>query len=105
MFQIDVSELQQDELARIALRVTAGELHRLAEERLQIWLDERENWSEAWRDATENTALALRLTADETRELRDELEALIEAYMARPEDPKARNVEVELNIFPTGRPE
>ena len=105
LFQIDVSELQQDELARTALRVTAGELHRLAEERLQTWLNERENWSETWRDATENTAYALRLTVDETRELRDELEALIEAYMARPEDPKARNVEVELNIFPTGRPE
>ena len=105
LFQIDVSELQQDELARTALRVTAGELHRLAEERLQTWLDERENWSEPWRDATENTAFALRLTVDETRELRDQLEALIEAYMARPADPGARNVEVELNIFPTGRPE
>jgi hypothetical protein len=89
----------------MALRVTAGELHRLAEERLQTWLDERENWSESWRDATENTAYALRLTADEARELRDALEALIEAHLARPADPKARNVEVELNIFPTGRPE
>ena len=105
LFQIDVSELQQDELARTALRVTAGELHRLAEERLQTWLDERHNWSETWRDATENTAYALRLTADETRQLRDELEAVIEAYMARPADVKARSVEVELNIFPTGRPE
>lgn len=105
LFQIDVSELQQDELARTALRVTAGELHRLAEERLQRWLDERQNWSPVWRDATENTAYALRLTADETRELRDQIEALVEAQMARPADPKARNVEVELNIFPTGRPE
>ena len=105
LFQIDVSELVEDDLAREALRVTAGELHRLAEERLQTWLDRRQLWSDEWRDATENTAYALRLTADETRALRDELSATIEAFLARPADPEARNVEVELNIFPTGRPE
>jgi DNA-binding transcriptional ArsR family regulator len=105
LFQIDVSELLEDDLARDALRLAAGELHRLAEQRLQTWLSERQNWSDAWRDATENTAYALRLTADETRALRDELSAIIETYLARPAAADARNVEIELNVFPTGRPE
>jgi DNA-binding transcriptional ArsR family regulator len=105
LFQIDVSELVEDELAREALRMTAGELHRLAEQRLETWLDHRQNWSAPWRDGSENTTYALRLTANEMRNLRDELSATIESYLARPEDPQARNVEVELNVFPTGRPE
>jgi DNA-binding transcriptional ArsR family regulator len=105
LFQIDVNELLEDDLSRDALRVTSGELQRLAEQRLQTWLAEREHWSKPWREATENTAYALRLSADETRALMEELSATIEVYLARPAAPGARNVEVELNIFPTGRPE
>ena len=105
IFQIDVSELVQDDLGRDALRIASGELHRLAEQRLQTWLNERERWSAPWRDGSENTAVALRLTADEMTTLRDQLSALIEALIGRPESPGARNVEVELNVFPTGKPE
>jgi len=109
VFQIVVSELLEDEAGRDALRLVSDELHRLSEQRLQTWLNERERWTEPWRDGAESTSYVARLGAEQMQELRDELSAVIDAHVARAAGPDTagpdvRNVEIELNIFPTGEP-
>jgi DNA-binding transcriptional ArsR family regulator len=104
IFQIQLSELLDDAAARDALRVVSFELDRLARERLERWLAERERWSQPWRDGAETATAVVRLTVEQMTELRNELSAVIERYLQMPAAAEGRNVEIELNIFPTGEP-
>jgi DNA-binding transcriptional ArsR family regulator len=102
--QIFPSEFADDDLAREALRVVDGERQHLAEERVERWFGERARWSRTWLDAAEDSVFVVRLSAEQTRALADELVAIIERYLVREPGPGARNVEVQLNVFPTGEP-
>ncbi len=102
--QIFPSEFADDALASEALRVVAGERQHMAQERVERWLGERERWSRQWLDAAEDSVFVARLSAEQTRALADELVAIIERYILGEPGPGARNVEIQLDVFPTGEP-
>ncbi len=104
VIEIHPSEFVGDEVAREALRVVSGERQRISEQRIEKWLNERERWSGAWHDAAEDSAFVARLSPAQTRALADELVAIIDAYIARPPGPDARDVEIQVDVFPTGEP-
>jgi DNA-binding transcriptional ArsR family regulator len=104
IFQIQLSELLDDSAARDALHVVSAELNQLAQERLLRWLTERENWSQPWRDGAETTTAVARLSVEQMTALRDELSAVIERYVGQSPAAEGRNVEIQLNVFPTGEP-
>lgn len=104
VIQIHPSEFLEDEAAREALRVVTGERQRMAEQRIEKWLEDRERWSRPWRDSAEDSVFVVRLGPDQARTLADAMIELIDAWRARPPEPDARNVEIQLNVFPTGDP-
>ncbi|NNG34590.1 winged helix-turn-helix domain-containing protein [Nakamurella aerolata] len=55
----------------------------------------------AWRDATRRVTTYLELSADQTKELLDELDALITKYKAMPAGPDAHRVATVFNVLPT----
>lgn len=105
ILQIFPSEFVDDALAREALRVVTAERLLLSGQRLERWLAERERWRDPWRDAAEDSVFVARLSPEQARALGDELTAVIDSYIRRPEGPGARDVEIQLNVFPTGEPE
>lgn len=104
ILQIDLSEFLDDELAREALRVVWGERQRMVDERRATWLAGRERWSREWRDAAEDSTYLAHLDPEQVRALGMELTEVIERYIACPPGPGARNVDIQLNVFPTGEP-
>jgi DNA-binding transcriptional ArsR family regulator len=65
------------------------------------WIDELESWESDWREASEMSDLALRLTPGQLRALRDELLATIFRYRdAGPDGEGAERVMVLLQAFP-----
>lgn len=65
------------------------------------WIDELESWDGDWRDASEMSDLALRLTPAQLKSLRDELLATILRYRdAGPDGEDAERVMVLLQAFP-----
>jgi DNA-binding transcriptional ArsR family regulator len=68
------------------------------------WIDELEDWDSEWRDASEMSDLALRLTPAQLKALRDELLATIFRYRdAGPDGDDAERVMVLLQAFPQRR--
>ncbi len=102
VLQIHPAEFLDDETAREALRVVTAERLRLAEARLETWLDDRERWSPAWQEAAEDSVFVARLDPEQSRALADELVEVIERHLAAPARSDARTVEIQLNVFPTG---
>ncbi len=102
--QIFASEFADDNIAREALRVVDSERQRIAEERVERWFSERGRWSRRWLDAAEDSVFVARLSAEQARALADEMVATIERYILGEPGPGARNVEVQVNVFPTGEP-
>jgi DNA-binding transcriptional ArsR family regulator len=65
------------------------------------WIDELERWDGDWRDASEMSDIALRLTPAQLKSLRDELLATIFRYRdAGPDGEDAERVMVLLQAFP-----
>jgi DNA-binding transcriptional ArsR family regulator len=65
------------------------------------WIDELESWDSEWRDASEQSDLALRLTPAQLKALREELLATIFRYRdAGPDGDDAERVMVLLQAFP-----
>jgi DNA-binding transcriptional ArsR family regulator len=94
-----------DPAANEALRLVKDEFRRMATRHLDAWLDGRDRWGEAWRDAGENAIYIAHLDHDEAQALRAELDAVLGAYARRPARPGSRVVEIQLSLFPTGEPE
>jgi DNA-binding transcriptional ArsR family regulator len=66
-----------------------------------LWIDELEDWDSEWRDASEMSDLALRLTPAQLKALREELLATILRYRdAGPDGEGAERVIVLLQAFP-----
>src|SRR5439155_12056892 len=103
--QIEDSDFRDDPTAQDALRVVTGELHRQAADHLRAWRDAGRRWSEAWREASEDSIYVATLDAREAAALRDELDAVLTSYTQRTSRPGGRVVEIQLNVFPTGDPE
>ncbi|WP_439674745.1 helix-turn-helix domain-containing protein [Embleya sp. MST-111070] len=70
-----------------------------SEDRYRRFLDEVESWGPEWAGAAFSGAPTLRLTADELRELGEELQELVARYRDR-QTPGAEHVEVYLRGFP-----
>ena len=104
VLQMYPSEFLDEASTSEALRVISSEGQRLSEQRLHRWLDERGRWNGPWRDAAEDCTYMVRLSPEQTRALADELTAVIDRYLARDPGPDARNVELQLDLFPTGEP-
>ena len=104
VLQMYPSEFVDEGVTRDALRVIDGERRRIAEERIERWLRDRERWSAAWRDAAEDATFVARLSPEQTRALGDELISVVDRYLACESGPEARTVEIQLDVFPTGEP-
>jgi DNA-binding transcriptional ArsR family regulator len=103
VLQIFPSEFDE-EPASEALRMISAERQRLSEERTERWLADREHWSRTWRDAAEDSVFVARLTPARTQALVTELIGVIDRYLTDEAGPDVRNVEIQLDVFPTGRP-
>jgi DNA-binding transcriptional ArsR family regulator len=69
------------------------------------WIDELEDWSADWQDASELSDLALRLTPAQLKALREELLATVFRYRdAGPDGDDAERVVVLLQAFPQPGP-
>ena len=104
VLQMYPSEFVEEGPTREALRVISSEGQRMSGQRLEKWLDERERWSGRWRDAAEDSTYVARLSPEQARALADELTAIIDTYMTRPPGPDARDIEIQLDVFPAGEP-
>ncbi|MGX4691932.1 ArsR/SmtB family transcription factor [Streptomyces sp. JNUCC 63] len=82
-------------------------LHELANQRTQelaTWLGTRNDWSEAWRRASDMSDWTLRLTPALALDLIEKMHELVEGYRAlAPEDgtPDTETVRVHTHVFPT----
>lgn len=97
-------DLLNDDATRSATRLLVGEVQRRARDRLRRWFDESTAWPKAWQEASTDSVYAIQLDADRAAALRDELHAVLVRYHDLPAEPDAREVEVHLNLFPTGDP-
>jgi predicted ArsR family transcriptional regulator len=87
--------------------LAASALFRLIRERqlnrYQTWLDTKATYPRQWRDAAEDSELTIHVTAEELRQLNDEVLALVQSrYLERITDPSLRPagaVPVEMLIF------
>jgi DNA-binding transcriptional ArsR family regulator len=87
--------------------IAASSLKRLIRERqlsrLQTWLDTKATYPRAWRDAAESSEVAFFVTAEEFKQLNDEVLALLQSkFMDRLTDPTRRPpgaVPAEMLIF------
>jgi DNA-binding transcriptional ArsR family regulator len=87
--------------------IAASTLFRLIRERqlnrYQTWLDTKATYPRQWRDAAEDSELVLYLTAEELKQLNDELLALVQSrFVERLTEPSLRPadaVPVEMLIF------
>lgn len=86
-------------LEREILRIYIGDLEQ--------WLQEQPAWDRAWVDAAESSDLVIELTAAELRELRDEMNALVERWWrtraSRDRGPDTEQVRVIWHAFPRRR--
>jgi DNA-binding transcriptional ArsR family regulator len=102
------ADFEDDPADREAHRLLSAEWQRTARARYESWTAHRGEWPAEWRHAAVESASHLRLDVDEVEELRDELVALLTRWAvraeAREDDPGYRPVEVQVAIFPNGRP-
>lgn len=83
-----------DWLLRHQAQVASGWLH--------DWLEVRDDWSEEWRDAADQSDYHLELTAAELRALMDDVHAVMRTHRDRPvATDGAERVTVLLQAFPT----
>ncbi|MFI9149957.1 ArsR/SmtB family transcription factor [Streptomyces sp. NPDC053367] len=66
---------------------------------LSTWLGNRQRYSEEWNRATDMSSMTLHLTPEQTRELIQEMHALVDRYRGN-EDPDAKTVRVHTHAFP-----
>ena len=71
---------------------------------MQDWIDTRDEWSDAWLDASNVSDFRLRLTPARTGALNDQLHAVIEGYRRYEDEPGAEQVTVTLHAFPNPEP-
>jgi len=76
---------------------------RLYSDWLHDWLESRDEWSAAWRDAADQSDYHLDLTAAGLRALMDELHAVVAKHRDAPADPdpEAERVTLLLQSFPS----
>lgn len=90
-----------------ALSGLEGEILRIYVGDLEQWLRERPAWDREWVDAAESSDIVIDLSASELRELRDEMNALVErwwrATTTRKRAPDAEQVRVIWHAFPRRR--
>lgn len=101
--RLRVSDLERDAAVgtREAVDVYLGEVLRYQVASLQHFLDNRDRWPEAWRQAFTVNDYPLALIPERLSELIAELDAVIERYRADPsEEASAERVVVLLDAFP-----
>ena len=90
-----------------ALSALEREILRIYVEDLEQWLREQPAWDAAWVDAAESSDVVLDLTVTELRQLRDEMDALVERWSrARPSHERGldrEQVRVIWHAFPRRR--
>jgi DNA-binding transcriptional ArsR family regulator len=97
-------EFLNDETTRAATRLLVGEVHRQAADQLERWFNEGVNWPREWQESSSDSVYSIELTADQASALRDELKLVLDRYRSLPPDPGSRQVEIQVNLFPTGDP-
>lgn len=97
-------ELLNDDATRAATKLLVGEVQRRAHARLLRWIDQSTAWPKAWQEASTDSVYTVSLDSNRAASLRDELHAVLVRYRDLPTDPDAREVEIHVNLFPTGDP-
>ena len=70
-------------------------------ERYEAWLDAFESWPLEWQEVADASDFLLRVSPTRLAELQAELFAIVERYRnPDPDDPEARQIEVDLHAFP-----
>jgi len=70
-------------------------------DRFQRWLDVHETWSLEWQEVADASDRLLRVSPKRLAELQAEIETLLDRYRdPDPDDPDARQVEIDLHAFP-----
>lgn len=67
------------------------------------WVSDAPSWPTEWVDASDMSDWILLLTAEELKEMRDELKATIEWWAARPSRVGAEMVQAIVHLLPRGR--
>jgi predicted ArsR family transcriptional regulator len=74
-------------------------------DRYQAWLDVHESWPPDWQEVGDASDYLLRVSPQRLAELVAEVTAVIERYREPdPDDPDARQVEVDIHAFPLVEP-
>lgn len=72
-------------------------------ERYQTWLDVHEAWPMDWQEVGDASDYLLHVSSGRLAELMAEISAVVERYREPdPDDPDARQVELDLHAFPLG---
>ncbi len=100
-------ELRESEAARDATNLVLNEFNRGKQARIEQWRSTYHEWPKEWVDASGEASLRFRLRPHELNELTDELERVLNRWIARVNDrPDDDLVDVELQVYayPVGVP-
>lgn len=105
-------DMLQREDTRGDAQMVLDEVLRGKFERLRRWHRDGPAWGQEWVEATFEMTARFRMTRDETRAMRDELDAVVDRYRdmltrrreAGDEPPDAVPVVAQIDLFPTGDP-
>jgi DNA-binding transcriptional ArsR family regulator len=100
-WNLPVLDLVQDATNAAAIDLVLREQLRADQDRQLTAVAQAPGWPAEWRDAVSRHEAVLSLNAAQTRQLIDELDAVIRRYQAMTAGPAARRVAVILNTLPT----
>jgi DNA-binding transcriptional ArsR family regulator len=100
-------ELRESDATREATNLVLNEFNRGKQARIEHWRATYHEWPREWVDATAEASLHFRLRPQELNELHDELEALLNRWIAKSNqrsDDDLVDVEMQVYSFPVGIP-
>lgn len=100
-------ELRESEVTRDATNLVLNEFNRGKQARIDHWRNTYHAWPREWVEASGEASLRFRLRPDELGALTDELEAVLDRWIARVNDrPDGDLVDVEMQVYtyPVGMP-
>lgn len=99
---INTFRFREEPATRDAASFLMRDLNERRFRRLLQWFDRADEWSDAWKQASDDSDYRLYLTPDQLEALRTEIEALIWRYkeLGDENDPASAMLEVQLSMFP-----
>lgn len=100
-------ELRESETTRDATNLVINEFNRGKQARIEQWRSTYHEWPKEWVEASGEASFRFRLRPDELNELHDDLEAVVNRWIARANDrtdDDLVDVEMQIYSYPVGVP-